>query len=77
MNNQFSNSNSNNLMNFIQQIKNCANPQQMLQQAVMNNPQFGIIRLLQENGGNAKKAFMSLAAQKGVNPNDIINLLRQ
>ncbi len=60
----------------IQTIKNCGNPQQMMQSMIQNNPQLGIMGLLQQNGGNAKQAFYALAQQKGVNPDEILNMIK-
>ena len=64
-----------NTKQLIQQIKNCGNPQQMVENIVQQNPQLGIINLLGQCGGNAKKAFYMYAKQKGINPDDIINML--
>ncbi len=66
----------NNIQQLIQTIKNCGNPQQMMQSMIQNNPQLGIMGLLQQNGGNAKQAFYSLAQQKGVNPDEILNMIK-
>jgi hypothetical protein len=32
--------------------------------------------LLRENGGNAQQVFYQLAQQKGINPNDILNMFK-
>ncbi len=61
---------------FIQMIKNSGNPQQLLQETVQNNPQLGIMDVLLRNGGNAKQAFYEMAKQKGVNPDDVLNMLK-
>ena len=73
---QFQQQPRNNIQQLIQTIKNCGNPQQMMQSMIQNNPQLGIVNLLQENGGNAKQAFYALAQQKGVNPDDILNMIK-
>ena len=49
----------------------------MLQQMVNSNPNMKqVLDLVNQNGGDAQKAFYALAQQKGVNPNDILNSLR-
>lgn len=73
---QFQQQPRNDIQQLIQTIKNCGNPQQMMQSMIQNNPQLGIVNLLQENGGNAKQAFYALAQQKGVNPDDILNMIK-
>ncbi len=65
----------NNMKQMIQQIKNCGNPQQMIENIIQQNPQLGIINMLNQSGGNAKQAFYALAKQKGINPDDIIDML--
>jgi len=72
------NQNINSPMTLLNQIKNAANPQQAAEQILFNNPNFkGVVNYINQNGGDAKTAFYNLAAQKGVNPNDILNQLRQ
>ena len=68
----------------LQQIKSmyrlmqgAKNPQAMLQQMASQNPNMKqVLDLVNQNGGDAQKAFYALAQQKGVNPNDILNQLR-
>jgi len=72
------NQNINSPITLLNQIKNAANPQQAAEQILFNNPNFkGVVNYINQNGGDAKTAFYNLAAQKGVNPNDILNQLRQ
>ena len=53
-----------------------ANPMQVLSQ-MYNQTQIGQVQdLVHKYGGNAQQAFYDLAKQKGVNPNDILNMLR-
>ena len=71
-------------MNQIQPIKQAmnmvqtaANPQLMMNQLMQNNPMYSQIQqLIQQNGGDARQAFYSLANQMGVDPNEIINALK-
>ena len=42
-----------------------------------NNPQMQqVMQVIQQNGGNAKQAFYNLAQQRGVDPNEILQQLR-
>ena len=49
----------------------------MLQQMTAQNPQMQqVMNYVNENGGNAKQAFYKLAQEKGVNPDEILNMLK-
>ena len=53
------------------------NPQAMLNQLMQSNPQMKqVMDVINQSGGDAKKAFYSLAEQKGVNPQDILDMLK-
>lgn len=53
------------------------NPMDMLMGMSRNNPQLAsIIKEVQENGGDAKSLFYKKAQQMGVDPNMIINQLK-
>lgn len=59
-----------------QTIQAAQNPQQALNQMLMNNPQIAnAIQFIKNNGGDPKTAFLNYANQLGVNPQEIINLL--
>ena len=47
-------------------------------QTILNkNPQYQqILNLLRENGGDPQRAFYALANQMGINPNDILSMLK-
>ena len=54
-------------------VKASKNPQAMLQQLSQSDPRMQeVMKVIQQNGGNAKAVFYSLAKQKGVDPNDIL-----
>ena len=55
-------------------LKNLNNPQQVINQAIQNNPQ--IKQLLQLSNGDYKQAFYNLAQQKGIDPDYILNMLK-
>ena len=49
------------------------NPQAMLNQAMMNNPQMKqVMDYVSANGGDAKAAFYKLAGEMGVDPEEIL-----
>ena len=53
------------------------NPQALLNRFMGNTPQMQEAqRLIQSAGGDARKAFYDLAAQKGVDPEEILSALR-
>ncbi len=35
-----------------------------------------VINMVNQNGGNAQQVFYQLAQQKGVNPNDILDMFK-
>lgn len=57
-------------------VRSAGNPQAMMNQLMQNNPQYSqVMKIIQENGGDAKTAFYNLAQQQGVDPNQILNML--
>lgn len=56
------------------QLKALNNPQQAIQKVLNDNPQ--IQQLMQLSNNDPKEAFYSLAKQKGVDPNYILNMLK-
>ena len=61
----------------MQMMQNSGNPQAMLQNMLMNDPRYGdVLKMINAHGGDAKAAFYDLAEQKGVDPNEIINMLK-
>lgn len=65
----------------IQQIVNMAksgtNPMQMIQMMSGQNPQMqNIINILNNGKISPKQLFMNMANQKGINPNDVINMFK-
>ena len=60
------------------QISIAQNPQLMLNQFLMGNPQLkNVIDLVKSNGGDLQTTFFNLAKQKGVDPQYVLNLLQQ
>jgi len=53
-----------------------SNPQAMMNQMLMNNPNVQqALTFIKQAGNNPQTAFMNLAKQKGVNPQEFMNEL--
>lgn len=64
------------IVNAFNFLKNARNPQAMFLQMMQRNPMYqSAMNYINQNGGDAQKAFYSMAEQCGVNPDDIINML--
>ena len=51
-------------------------PMGAINQIAMNNPQMQqVMSVINQNGGNAKQAFYTMAQQRGVDPNVILQQL--
>ena len=58
-------------------VNTATNPQSAIQNMMGNNPQLKqVMDLVQKSGGDPKKAFYQMAEQQGVDPNEVLNLLR-
>lgn len=58
-------------------VRNAQNPRMMMEQMIQSNPQFqSVMNLVRQNGGDPKTAFYNLARQRGVNPDEILSLLK-
>ena len=61
----------------ISMVKSAGNPQLMLNQLMQNSPQMQqVMQIVQKYGGDANKAFYALAEEKGINPQEILDLLK-
>lgn len=66
-----------NIKNMVSMIRGAQNPQAMLNQMMTNNPNAKqVMDLINQAGGDPRKAFYQLAEQKEVNPDDIMNMLK-
>ena len=73
-----------NIMGMIQPIKQMLNmvktaqdPQAMLNQLAMNNPNMKkAMDTVNQYGGDSMKAFQETAKQMGIDPNEIMNMLK-
>lgn len=55
-------------------IKNAGNPQVLVEQMLNQNPQ--VKGILAQNNNDPKKAFYSMANQMGINPDEILSMLK-
>ena len=58
------------------QIKASPNPQQIFEQALMNNPELKKTVDLINSMGNPQTLFYTMAKQQGKDPNSVLSLLR-
>lgn len=57
-----------------QMIRSSGNPQAMLNQMVSQNPQ--INQIINQYGGDPKTAFYKYAEANGVDPNEILSMMK-
>lgn len=54
-----------------------ANPQYALNQLLMSNPQLkSVVEFIKQGGQSPEATFYALAKQQGVNPEEILNMLK-
>ena len=58
----------------VQTIKSCGNPQAMINQMLSQNPQ--VNNIINQYGGDPKTAFYRYAEANGVNPDEILNMMK-
>ena len=58
-------------------VRTAQNPQLALNQLIMNNPQMRqVMDIVQKHGGDPMKAFREDAAARGVDPDEIMGMLK-
>ena len=58
-------------------LRSAGNPQMMLNQMMSQNPQIKeVMDYVNQSGGDAKAAFYKLAEEKGVDPDEILGMLK-
>ena len=58
-------------------IRMAQNPTAMLNQMVMNHPQLKqVMDLVNQHGGDPEKAFRTVAEKNGINPQDILDMMK-
>lgn len=77
--NSFNNLNqqkSNSLSEMWDQIKKAPNPEQAMLNMFSQTQLQNVMNYIKQNGGDAKTAYYNMAAQKGIDPNSILQFLR-
>lgn len=70
-------SNIQQIKNMMNMLRSSNNPQALLQNMIQQNPQMkNVMDIIQQNGGDPKTAFYNLANQRGVNPDEILEMLK-
>lgn len=65
------------IKNMMNMLRSAGNPQMMLQQMTAQNPQFKqAVDYVNANGGDAKAACYKLAKEKGINPDEILQMFK-
>lgn len=62
------------IKNIISMFRGAGNPQAMIQTMAQNNPQ--VQKVLQQYGGDAKQAFYGVAKQAGIDPDELLGMLK-
>lgn len=63
--------------NIMSMMRASQNPTAMLNGLIQSNPQYKqALEYVNANGGDPKAAFYKLAEEKGVDPNEILNMLK-
>lgn len=62
------------IKNAISMMKNAGNPQALAEQMLNQNPQ--VKNFLAQNNNDPRQAFYSMANQMGVNPDDVLSMLK-
>lgn len=58
-------------------VRSAGNPQMMLQSMAQNNPQLKqVLDIIQQSGGDPKAAFYKMAQEKGIDPDQILSMLK-
>ena len=58
-------------------VRSAGNPQMMMNQLMQTNPQMKqVMDIVREYGGDADKAFRDIAEKNGIDPEEIVNLMR-
>ena len=71
------NNNLNQIKQMMNMVKSAGNPQAMLQSMAQSNPQMKqVLNFIGQSGGDPKTAFYKMAEEKGVDPEEILSMLR-
>lgn len=65
------------IKNMIGMIKAAQNPQAMINQMMMNNPNMKqVMQIVNQYGGDANRAFQDMAQKNGINPQEIFDMIK-
>lgn len=71
------NNNLSQIKQMMNMVRSAGNPQSMLQSIAQNNPQMKqVMDIIGQSGGDPKAAFYKMAEEKGVDPEQILSMLR-
>lgn len=63
--------------NMVGLLRNASNPDALLQMMIQQNPQMQkAVDYIKSNGGDPKAAFEKLASENGIDPNQIMQMLK-
>ena len=58
-------------------VRAAQNPQAMINQMMMNNPNMKrVMQIVNQYGGDANRAFQEMAQQNGINPQEIMDMMK-
>ena len=67
----------NNILSLYNTLRGSANPMQTIQSMAQNNPQIKkALDYVNENGGDSDTAFLKLAKDMGIDPKNIMNMIK-
>ena len=65
------------IKNMMEAVKGAKSPQQLLQNMMMQNPQYqNLMNYANQFNGDYKSAFYQMANSRGIDPNEIINFMK-
>lgn len=70
-------SNLSQIKSMMNMVRSAGNPQAMLQSMLQNNPQMRqVMDIVNQSGGDPKAAFYKMAEEQGVDPEQVLSMLR-
>ena len=68
---------NNPMLNLFKQMKGAKNPNELMMAMVKQNPQFNqIMQMANQSGKTYKDLFYEMANKQGIDPDEILNILR-
>ena len=68
---------NNPMLNLIKQMRNAKNPNDLMMAMAKQNPQFNqMMQMANQSGKTYEELFYEMANKQGVDPNEILNILR-